>query len=86
MVGNTNGIREKLPLVTETVTGTTNASGILASTIATANKILIFAECAGYICLPFYGSSNIMAVKVEQQNGSALASTRVTVKFSYIEL
>ena len=74
----------KTSLVTETVSGTTNASGILASTISTANKILVFAECAGYICLPFYGSSNVMAVRVEQQNGSALASTSVTVKFTYI--
>ena len=83
MVGNTNTLGVKL--ITETVSGTTNSSGILASAISTANKILVFAECAGYICLPFYGSSNVMAVRVEQQNGSALASTSVTVKFTYIK-
>lgn len=68
-----------------TVSGTTDSSGVLVTSYTASDSIILAAICAGNIVQPFVNASYAWQLKVTDTNGTAKASTAVTVYVYYVE-
>ncbi|MBQ0112238.1 MAG: hypothetical protein KBT03_03820 [Bacteroidales bacterium] len=82
-----------LAFKTETVSGTTTASGNLSVGALSINKYCIVlgarkTNAAGdYVCIsPFYNDKQLGGFHITKNNGDIVANTQITVEFIYVEM
>ena len=76
------------PLLTDTITATTNAYGNIFTTLGESYTILsaIRTGNTASICTPFWNeSTGVWGIHVAGMGGAAVTSTSVTVKIAYFE-
>lgn len=69
---------DQMPIITESVTATTNAQGRLSTSLQTTNAIILAAMTNTYFC-SVYVDNNVQGIEVRDLSGDVVANTSVTV-------
>ena len=75
----------EIPLNYETITGTTDSSGVLVTSYTANDMTIVSAISGGNIVTPFVNASFAWRLKVTDTSGNPKANTSVTVYAYYVK-